>query len=221
MPANAQLSFQGENLNNIYEIYAEKGTALEPSTERDGDAEEGTALELSVEQDEKNKKYEISDSWLFRKIYGTSDEKNADCNGYYKGIPGYEDDYFLNSKLFKESRIVRGYLKRPPMDEERLRNLILTLKFWEYLWWGGGVEHYEADESKELLGDFADGTWQENFLKDNGTDEELMACGFYTFSTSFPYDAFLALLLNSDEPDALFQAVWSDRPQLIKGKENK
>lgn len=221
LPANAQLSFQGENLNNIYEIYAEKGTALEPSTERDGDAEEGTALELSVEQDEKNKKYEISDSWLFRKIYGTSDEKNADCNGYYKGIPGYEDDYFLNSKLFKESRIVRGYLKRPPMDEERLRNLILTLKFWEYLWWGGGVEHYEADESKELLGDFADGTWQENFLKDNGTDEELMACGFYTFSTSFPYDAFLALLLNSDEPDALFQAVWSDRPQLIKGKENE
>lgn len=192
LDANAMFTYDPE-CENIYKVYAERGIELEP-----------------VDYWNEQQDVKVSNSLLFRQIYNTFEDRNADYAGYYQGFSEYGKDYFLNSKLFKESRIIRTHLTEPPADEERLRNLILTLKFLEYICWDDGEAHYEADELDILMNEF---------LIDYKTDQELMDCGFHTFSTRFAYDAFLMFLLNSDSPLELFQAIWSDKQLLWKENE--
>lgn len=190
LPANTKFT---HNLEHVYEVYTKQAVTLKSAAAKGGQKED----------------YKVSDSLLFRQIYDTGEEKHADSLGYYQGFPEYGEDYFLNSDLFRNTRIIRSHISSLPADEERIRNLILTLKFLEYVWWNEEYDDYDADGVQYVM---------EDFLKDNGTDAELTACGFYAFSVAFPYDAFLKLLLNSDDPLALFQAVWSDKPLLREEK---
>lgn len=153
------------------------------------------------------REYRPGDSAFLRHIYDTAAE-NAGKVDYYRGFPAYGDEYFLNTSQFRESRITQSQLSAPTADEERLRSMILTLKFLEYVWWD--LEELKDPTNADIEGDIG------GFVCE--ADREMLVCGLQPFTQyGFSYDAFLALLLNSDDPEALFQAVWSDSGELTVG----
>ncbi len=114
----------------------------------------------------------------------------------YKGFPMYGRDYFLNTKLFKDTYFTRNIFSQMIGDEERIRNFILTLKFLEFVM---DPENMDDDYAGFLISDF-----------EAEVDEVMYDCGFQPYyRRGFPYDAFIALLLNCDKPLELFRAVWN------------
>lgn len=165
--------------------------------------EKRVVLNNQVEKERGDKSYQSSVSAMLRYLYPTASGK-AENLSEYEGFPEYGEDFFLNTKLFKDTRITRSVFTVMPDDEERVRNLVLTLKFLIFVW----NEDIYGDSANMLIADF-----------ETEADDEMTACGFYTYyRRGYPYDAFLALLLNCDEPCALFQAIWSGKLTVKKSQ---
>lgn len=179
--------FEAE-LKHIYRAYTRKRAALYPGRE-----------DMASEQE-----LQSSVSAVLRYIYTVEKGKEGNRT-HYEGFPEYGEDFFLNTKIFKDTRITWSLLSSLTGDEERLRNLILTLEFLKFVW----DDDVYGDNANMLIADF-----------ETEADREMIACGFQPFyRRGYPYDGFLALLLNCDEPLALFQAIWSDQQPLRQKKE--
>jgi len=130
----------------------------------------------------------------------------------YQGIRSEGEDFFLNTTLFRESRLTNNTLSVLPDGDERRRNMILTLLFLDFVL--QLEEHEEIEEDDELFLE-ADKPMDvsekvlEMFVQI--ADQAMEKCGFQTINGGNPYDAFLAMLLFCDDPMAMFQDLWSER----------
>lgn len=105
-------------------------------------------------------------------------------------------EYFLNSKIFLETRIRDNTFSAFPADEQRQRNLLLTVGFLNFVLESerGG---YLSEDYGERLVDF------EIYIY------RLFApCGFMLPHSGNAYDAYLKLLLSCDAPVELFKYIW-------------
>ena len=130
----------------------------------------------------------------------------------YQGIRSEGEDFFLNTTLFRETRLTNNTLSVLPDGDERRRNMILTLLFLDFIL--QLEEHEEIEEDDELFLE-ADKPMDvsekvlEMFVQI--ADQAMEKCGFQTINGGNPYDAFLAMLLFCDDPMVMFQDLWSER----------
>lgn len=149
----------------------------------------GKTKKEKSEDSNKLKKREV-----VRYIYGQETENKRKISEY-KGIPKYGSEYFLNSELFKKTylseRIIYG---ENFCNEEQLRNMILTMTFFEFAIVDGKVWD-EVD--------------METFVQ--MVDERMDECGFMPYyRRGFPYDAFIGYLLRCSDPLRVFQGIWNN-----------
>ena len=171
--------------------------------------------------------YQMGNTFLMRQIYNLPDLFAGGID-YYVGFPDMGEDFFLNTGYFKQTKITQGVLNKLlnngnadqapsgqrslSLSEDRLRNLLLTLKFIDYVWFdlglfSNGNSFQKSMESKRQQVNYK---YRVSDFITESADEELLRCGMMPFSiVSFPYDRFLALLLQSDDPGGLFQTIWS------------
>ncbi len=164
---------------------------------------------LGENKDDCNGDIENNTSLLLQYIYNI-DGENTNSVVYYKGFPDYGEDFFLNTEMFKKTRITRNVISSWIGDEERQRNYILTMLFIEYVIKDIGNKTYEIEKTEQ---DIPTEMVLSKF--DYMVAEEMSSCGFQPLSMSNPYDAFLMLLLTCDAPLELFQAIWSDKYTLF------
>lgn len=189
-------------LKNICEVYTEK--KIEPAEAKESKKDRNRE-ENSRENTEGGRSF--SDSLALRYLY-RSKKGHEGSAAYYKGFPEYGPGFFLNTKTFKDTRITRNTLSSFVTDEERKRNLLLTMAFLQFLTDGGDayMDGVYGENANMIVADF-----------EEYADGILVECGFYPFyRRGYPYDAFLALLLNCNDPFALFQDIWSEDEPLRK-----
>lgn len=102
------------------------------------------------------------------------------------------EEFFLDSKLFLETRIRDNTFSAFPVDEERQRNLLLTVVFLNFVF-----NKYNLGDYEERVEDF-----------DIMATDILADCGFQLMHSGNAYDAYLKLLLSCDMPLELFRYVW-------------
>lgn len=136
--------------------------------------------------------------WLYgNKILTREKNRNVELKDTKMTLLGSgEKDYFLNSRTFLETRIRDNTFSAFPKNEERQRNLLLTLGFLNFVL-DSYAGNYMAESYSERLVDF------EIYIY------KLFApCGFMLLHSGSAYDAYIKLLLSCDEPVELFKYVW-------------
>jgi hypothetical protein len=108
------------------------------------------------------------------------------------------EDYFLDSQEFLDTRFRDNDFNAATFtkDETRQRNLLLTIVFLNVV-----MEMKEGDS--ELWTD------NKNVAFAFEVVDLLQSCGFMPLYSGNAYDAFLKMLLSSDDPLGLFQYIWS------------
>lgn len=182
------------NGKGILRIFTEKPIcAYKDKTDSEIEAEAGRTRDRS-----------LSDKAMLEYLYGSP----ANEVQYYQGIKSYGNEFLLNTDEFKESKIDINTLSALPADEERRRNILLTLKFLSFILEQCNTEiriqGTERDADPELF--LADLNFE--------MDMEMEPCGLQAFGGGNPYDAFLSMLLFCDDPFSLFQAIWSQEHPL-------
>lgn len=102
------------------------------------------------------------------------------------------EDFFLDSKVFLETRIRNNTFHNFPVNEERQRNLLLTVLFLNF-----AFEEYNLGDFEDRIEDF-----------DIYVTDKLAKAGFQLMYSGNPYDVFLKVLLSCDMPLELFRYIW-------------
>lgn len=192
IPANIKLQC---DVSEIHNAYFKKPVKIMRQTVDDSQSKDNS----------KSDKRKKNDSLEMQFLYSVNANHVTNLE-YYNGFPKYGDSFFLNTKLFKETRITNNTLSSWVTDEERQRNYILTLLFLLYVIQDmGDSADYEVS-TEQVLADF-----------DYMVSGEMNDLDLQPLSMSNPYDAFLMLLLTCDSPLGLFQSIWSDKDELNKG----
>ena len=150
----------------------------------------------------------VSNNSMVEYLYDSPNSTPKD----YQGIRSEGEDFFLNTTMFRESRLTNHTLSVLPDGDERKRNMILTLIFLDFILKLEEMEEMADDDDFFLEADEPDdvsGKVLQMFVQ--LADQAMEQCGFQTLNGGNPYDAFLAMLLFSDDPMALFQDIWSER----------
>lgn len=110
-------------------------------------------------------------------------------------------EHFLDSRIFLETRIRDNTFSAFPNDEERQRNLLLTVIFLNFV-----LEvDYLAEDYVDRVMDF-----------EIAAAEILADSGFLLVYSGHPYDAFLMNLLSCDMPFDLFRFVWRAKTNSVE-----
>lgn len=171
------------------------------------DKEHERVQEMNSEQ---KRRYEselfyVGKQKIYEWLYGTNvikrvENRNIERKDQDMRLLGNgQKDYFLNSKIFLETRIRDNTFSAFPLDEERQRNLLLTLGFINFVLESRTGE-YLAESYEERLADFEIHMYQ-----------ILVPCGFTMLHSGNAYDAFIKLLLSCDEPIELFKYIWREK----------
>lgn len=150
----------------------------------------------------------VSNNSMVEYLYDSPNSAPKD----YQGIRSEGNEFFLNTALFRESRLTNNTLSVLPEGDERRRNMILTLLFLDFVLTLEEMEELEDDDDFFLEADEVDDASKkalEMFVQ--LADQAMEQCGFQTLNGGNPYDAFLSMLLFCDDPMAMFQDIWSER----------
>jgi len=129
-----------------------------------------------------------------KKGEGKSQERIVDLPDDSMRVLGNgREEFFLDSKLFLDTRIRDNTIQAFPADEERQRNLLLTVLFLNFV----VDEDNLADCYEFRVEDF-----------DIYTTDKLVKAGFQLMYSGNPYDAYLKILLSCDMPLELFRYIW-------------
>lgn len=146
----------------------------------------------------------IDVSKFLRLVYDSTSSKHALENTWYKGFSKYGEDFYLNTKEFRDTKLISSIFTKGISNSKRLREAIITLKFIEFCW---STENYEYEDKE--YSDEENVQQISDFIKE--VNPILTECGFYPFySGGFAYDAFIRLLLNSEDPLAIYQQIWAE-----------
>ena len=128
---------------------------------------------------------------------------------YYQGIKSEGENFFLNTTLFKETRLTNNVLMGLTDSDERKRNLLLSLIFLQYVLENELEEEDSGDDSEQRsLQEYGEEILNEFTYC---VDKIMSRCGLQTLNGGNPYDAFLSMLLFCDDPFSMFQDIWSER----------
>lgn len=109
-------------------------------------------------------------------------------------------DYFLDSKIFIQTRVRDNIQQAFPTDEETQRNLLMTTIFLNYVTELDGL----SDDYGERITDFEVIVYK-----------KMKQCGFMPLYSGYAYDAFLKLLLSCDSPLELFRYIWRQKTKSL------
>jgi hypothetical protein len=198
--------------------HMEKYNLFEISEKIQVDQEKKLAIEMP-ENDRENssQKCQLDRHKIFRWLYGNrveylmeggnkasnriNDLSDKDMVKLAPKKPGTDEvyeDYFLDSQEFLDTRIRDNDFNAATFtkDETRQRNLLLTIVFLNVV-----MEMKEGDS--ELWTD------NKNVAFAFEVVDLLQSCGFMPLYSGNAYDAFLKMLLSSDDPLGLFHYIWS------------
>lgn len=183
-------------------IFLEEWEKLKANTEifeRDSLAKE----ELNKEEEESYWGNQKAYKWLYgEKVYKRVHNRNIDIKESEMALLGDgEEDYFLDSEVFLNTRIRDNTIQAFPTDEERQRNLLLTVIFLNYVLDSENL----AEEYEDRVAD----------LKIRAS-EKISECGFQLLHSGKMYDVFLKLLLSCDSPAELFRYVWRKKTKSLE-----
>lgn len=142
--------------------------------------------------------------WLYgEKVYKRLNNRNMDIKDKQMVLLRKENkDYFLDSKVFLDTRIRDNTFSAFPLDEERQRNLLLTLTFLNYVL---DSEDLSSDSYEDRIMEFE---WE--------VHKAVRACGFQGLYSGNAYDAYLKLLLSCDSPLELFRYIWRMKTNYVE-----
>lgn len=142
--------------------------------------------------------------WLYgEKVYKRLNNRNMDIKDKQMVILRKEKEgYFLDSKVFLDTRIRDNTFSAFPLDEERQRNLLLTLTFLNYVL---DSEDLSSDSYEDRIMEFE---WE--------VHKTVRACGFQGLYSGNAYDAYLKLLLSCDSPLELFRYIWRMKTSYVE-----
>ena len=117
-----------------------------------------------------------------------------------KNLGRERTDYFLDSKIFIQTRVRDNIQQAFPTDEETQRNLLMTTIFLNYVTELDGL----SDDYGERITDFEVIVYK-----------KMKQCGFMPLYSGYAYDAFLKLLLSCDSPLELFRYIWRQKTKSL------
>ena len=117
----------------------------------------------------------------------------------FHGVDSYGPGFLFNTDAFKRAQITQNTLSHFPVDEERRRNLLLTVDFLDFVM-------NEMDQiSNNDLDLRVDQLFDEfRYL----ADQDLERCGMQEFYPGNAYEGFLSMLFSCENPFELFQALF-------------
>lgn len=185
-----------KNFKKQWEKFEKK---LQRSSELDDILEKYKLIE---ERQEEDFEVIIGKQMIYRWLYGENiieraNNRNIEMPDDRMRKWGKEGmNHFLDSRIFLETRIRDNTFSSFPTDEERQRNLLLTVIFLNFV--------LEVDF---LAGDYIDRVLDFEIA----AGELLSESGFLLVYSGNPYDAFLMNLLSCDQPLDIFRYVWRSK----------
>jgi hypothetical protein len=142
------------------------------------------------------------DNEIGRHINDISDKDMVKLAPKKPGIDEVYEDFFLDSQEFLDTRIRDNDFNAATFtkDETRQRNLLLTMGFLNFV-----SEEDGSETRSEKKRDYTDKILDFEFEM----VDLLQSCGFMPLYSGNAYDAFLKMLLASDDPLELFHYIWS------------
>lgn len=137
---------------------------------------------------------------MYRYLYGGDIIKRGENRNIPKKRADFvlirpeQKDYFLDSEEFLNTFLNDNVVNEFPEDEERQRNLLLTVVFLKYLLKG-------RDETEPYMSQ-----WE--CFEYDVANPILCKCNFQLLYSGNAYDAFLKLLMSCEDSLELFRAVW-------------
>ncbi len=117
----------------------------------------------------------------------------------FHGVDSYGPGFLFNTDAFKRAQITQNTLSHFPVDEERRRNLLLTVDFLDFVM--NEIDLLSANDRDLRVDQLFD---EFRYI----VDQDLERCGMQEFYPGNAYEGFLSMLFSCENPFELFQALF-------------